>query len=358
MSNQLISLAGWTFIPSFATQWIQSIFYHVSIRAGDPKPQPGSVLYNTHRRCIYLSVVCAYFLFTIYEADWEIQKKPDFYQALQVPLTATDREIKLRFRRLAALYHPDKLATSSLSTEANFVHLKLAQDTLLNPIKRFAYDRFGPDMLEWERCSSTRDYLIQGLQQIIPQYFGTTLILSLFGLLGFHQHGTFWRWFTVSTLCIFELYTISRPQFPRILNNFLNPVLSSLMGHPPYLPFQLIQILKKSSLVLHIAVSQIAPYFPSTKANASQDMELKSQMAELEAKARTLDIETIRLLNLEMTPFSLDKSNLNLVENKMREWLVQNTIRMDPSVRDTFDKIFKKKIMDAAADTSNKFKVN
>lgn len=74
-----------------------------------------------------------------------------------------------------------------------FVQLKLAQDTLLNPTKRFAYDRFGPDVLHWQHCSSIRDYVLVGLKTAAPIYLGSAIFMVLLGVTGYLQWGRFVR---------------------------------------------------------------------------------------------------------------------------------------------------------------------
>lgn len=60
-----------------------------------------------------------------------------------------------------------------------FVFLKLAQDTLLDPVKRFAYDRFGPEILNWGSQEKTmQDFLYSALQRsVVPQYVGGLLTI-------------------------------------------------------------------------------------------------------------------------------------------------------------------------------------
>ena len=54
-----------------------------------------------------------------------------------------------------------------------FVLLKMAQDTLLDPAKRFAYDRFGPDIVHWGAEKTREDFLYAAVQRsMIPQYVG------------------------------------------------------------------------------------------------------------------------------------------------------------------------------------------
>lgn len=334
------------------TGWLQSIYYGITIRAGDPKPQPGSPKYLLHRRRIHIAVVSAYLLYTIYEADHEIQRESDFYRDLRVPFTATDKEIKSRFRRLAATYHPDKVSSPSPASDAYFVHLKLAQDTLLSPAKRFAYERFGPDMLSWQRCASTRDFVLQGLQTIFPYYGAAALAMYVLGLFGYLEWGKYWRWITIICLCVFELHAITRPYFPAAATKLLNPFLTTFTHHPPYLPFQLIALAKKMSLTLYIAFSQIGPLLESpspTPTNVNLEVALRQQLDRLDATAKAADVEAGRLMAMEMSPFIGDESALGGVKGKVRDWLVQNTIRSDPEVRDALGGLLKRRRVDAPA---------
>lgn len=334
------------------TGWLQNLYYGIAIRAGEPRPQPGSPRYATHRQRIHLIVVSSYLLYTIYEADWDIRRASDFYQDLGIPHTATDREIKSRFRRLAAIYHPDKVSSSAVNSEGYFVHLKLAQDTLLNPAKRFAYERFGPVVIEWQRCSSIRDYLARGLQSILPYYGAAALFMYILGLLGYLEWGKYWRWLTLLCLCVFELHTISRPYLPIFAAKLLNPFLATFPNHPPYLPFQLIQLARKMSITLFIAFSQIGPLLqPSSQASqsTSPEVQLNQNLDRLEATAQAADMEATRLVGMEMSPFVGDQHALKDVKGKIKSWLVQNTIRNDPMVRDAIGRTLQKRRPDAPA---------
>lgn len=322
------------------------------IRAGDPKPQPGSARYIAHRRRIHIIVVSAYLLYTIYEADWEIRRASDFYQDLGIPYTATEREIKSRFRRLAAVYHPDKVSSTSTTAEDYFVHLKAAQDTLLNPARRFAYERFGPGIAQWQRCSGIRDFVQRGLLTILPYYGAAAVVMYILGMLGLLEWGKYWRWLSLASFCVFELYAISRPHFPPFTTNVLNPLITTFTARPPYLPFQLIQLGRKISITLNIAASQIGPLLqPSTQvpANASPEAQLKQQLDRLEATAKIVDAEATRAVQLELTPFMGDEQALNEVKGKTKEWLVQNTIQNDPEVRDAIGTLIKRRRTDAPA---------
>ncbi|MCJ1257156.1 hypothetical protein MMC24_004981 [Lignoscripta atroalba] len=341
MSSNLLSYAGWTFLPNLVTGWLQTIYYGITIRAGDPKPQPGTPRYQKHRRRIHITVILAYLLYTVFEADYELRRKGDFYQDLGVVHDVDDKGIKSRFRRMAALHHPDKVSTleNRDASEAFFVHLKLAQDTLLNPTKRFAYDRFGPDVLNWQHCSSIHDYLMIGLQTSVPLYAGSAIFMILLGVTGYLQWGRFWRYLTFASLLLLEVHTLTRPYFPPILTTLLNPLLHALTLHPPLLPFQLLILARKATLTLFIALSQLGPVFmqssPASLATTSSSTAIAPQQLDrLEQIAKANEIEVSRLLALDMAPFAGDEQGVKELRGRVREWLVQNTIRADPEVRD------------------------
>ncbi|MCJ1423825.1 hypothetical protein MMC29_001710 [Sticta canariensis] len=346
--SSLLSYAGWTFLPNLVTGWIQALYYGITIRAGDRKPQPGEPRYNRHRRRIHMTVVIAYLLYTIYETDYLMRRESDFYQDLGLNLDADEKKIKSKFRRLAAIHHPDKVvaAENRYNVESFFVNLKVAQDTLIDPVKRFAYERFGPDMLKWQHCSSNRDYLIVGLQAAIPLYVGSIILLVIFGVLGYLQWGRFWRYLTFLALFVLEYHTLTRPYLPHILSKFINPLLS-LTTHPPMLPFQFLILARKITFSLFIAASQLGSFQPATPPPAASSgvpsVVESQQLTRLEQLAQASEVEASRLLALDMSPFVGDEAGVKELRGRVREWLVTNTIRADPEVRDAMGRVLAKK---------------
>ncbi|KAG6160227.1 hypothetical protein E4U44_007346 [Claviceps purpurea] len=339
----LISLIGWTFLPDLVSSFAQSIYYGVTIRAGDPKPASGSPKYALHRRRIQILVITAYLIYTIYEADHELGSLSSFYADLSVPITATDREIKSRFRRLAAVHHPDKTGSeAAAASAAYFIHLKLASDTLQDAAKRFAYERFGNAIFSWEQCVTIRDYVSQGvLYNILPHYAMAAAMIYIVGLFGYMDFGRFYRWLILMTLCLVEVHTVTRAGFPPLLN-VVNAMVSTLMRRPPYLPFQFIALLRKLTLTMYIAMSQLGPLLvPESQSKTSPDKNggdneqaVNESLATLETLSKQLDADTGRLMDMEVAPFKGDAAAVDRLRDQMREWLVQNTIRADPLVRD------------------------
>jgi molecular chaperone DnaJ len=67
--------------------------------------------------------------------------KRDYYEVLGVDRNATDEEIKKAFRGLAFKYHPDRNREDG--AEEKFKEINEAYQTLCDPDKRAAYDRYG-----------------------------------------------------------------------------------------------------------------------------------------------------------------------------------------------------------------------
>ncbi|OAA68505.1 4-coumarate-CoA ligase [Niveomyces insectorum RCEF 264] len=365
------------------TGWAQSLYYSVTIRAGDPRPQPGTPRFAEHRRRIHILVVALYLAYTIYEADYDLRRAGSFYQDLGIPLTASERDVKARFRRLAALHHPDKAGAGGSNTadavNAYFVHLKTAADTLLDPARRFAYDRFGPASVAWAtatggpqgrpRCSTVYDFVALGVRVLVPYYTIAAAVLYVLGLLGYLTWGRFERWLVLASVLVFELHTVTRPAHPRLLTSLINPLLVRFAPlHAPYLPFQAVALARKLSITTYIGFSQIGPLLGADTRNGqivtgvgggsssgaaqqqnNNDPALLAALERLEATSRSLDADATRLLEMEMAPFVGQEEVLSNVRGKVKEWLVQNTIRADPMVRDAIGRSLQRRRTDAPA---------
>jgi curved DNA-binding protein len=71
----------------------------------------------------------------------------DYYKILGVPRTATEKDIKAAYRKLARKHHPD-VNKNDPKAEARFKEINEANEVLSDPAKRRRYDSLGPD---WER---------------------------------------------------------------------------------------------------------------------------------------------------------------------------------------------------------------
>lgn len=88
----------------------------------------------------------------------------DYYAILGVPRTATEKEIRTAFRKLARKHHPD-VNQGDKAAEDRFKEINEANEVLGDPKKRKKYDELGPRWQEyeqWERAGKPGPNPFQG----------------------------------------------------------------------------------------------------------------------------------------------------------------------------------------------------
>src|SRR3990170_279484 len=74
----------------------------------------------------------------------------DYYEVLGLPRSASEKELKQAYRRLARKYHPD-VNPGDAQAEARFKEINSAYEVLSDPDKRKKYDRYGE---RWEQADA------------------------------------------------------------------------------------------------------------------------------------------------------------------------------------------------------------
>ena len=93
--------------------------------------------------------------------------KRDYYEVLGIPKTASQDEIKNAFRALARQYHPD--VNKAHDAEEKFKEINEAYGVLSDAEKRAAYDRFGPEGVNYQGMP---DFSSMDLSDILEGLFG------------------------------------------------------------------------------------------------------------------------------------------------------------------------------------------
>jgi len=95
----------------------------------------------------------------------------DYYNILGINKTATPKEIKEAYRRLARKYHPD-LHPDDKDAKKNFQQINEANEVLSDPGKRKKYDQYGKDWQHAEEFEKQQKYREQSSNRQRPENFG------------------------------------------------------------------------------------------------------------------------------------------------------------------------------------------
>src|SRR5213594_1715742 len=79
----------------------------------------------------------------------------DYYSTLGVAKTATEKELKQAYRKLARKHHPD-VNLGDKSAEAKFKEINEAYEVLGDPAKRKKYDELGANWRAYEQAGAQR----------------------------------------------------------------------------------------------------------------------------------------------------------------------------------------------------------
>lgn len=88
----------------------------------------------------------------------------DYYTILGVPKTATEKEIKSAYRKLARKYHPD-LNPNNKEMEIKFKEINEANEVLSNAENRKKYDKYGNDWKHSEQFEQAQQQRQRQSQQ-------------------------------------------------------------------------------------------------------------------------------------------------------------------------------------------------
>ena len=96
----------------------------------------------------------------------------DYYKLLGLDKTATSKDIKSAYRKLARKYHPD-LNPNDKNAKKKFQEINEANEVLSDPEKRKKYDQYGKDWQHSEQFEKQQQYQQQSANSRKTAYSGS-----------------------------------------------------------------------------------------------------------------------------------------------------------------------------------------
>ena len=96
----------------------------------------------------------------------------DYYKILGIDKTATPKDVRSAYRKLARKFHPD-LNPNDKDAKLNFQKINEANEVLSDPEKRKKYDQYGNDWQHAEEFEKNKQYQQQSSNSRGARYSGT-----------------------------------------------------------------------------------------------------------------------------------------------------------------------------------------
>ncbi|KAJ5021748.1 hypothetical protein J3E73DRAFT_351520 [Bipolaris maydis] len=296
--DAILPFLVWQFLIPIAAGWIQTVLYGIFIRA----------------------------------VDFNLQLSGNAYNDLGLPIDVDESDWPNVDQELANNY---------------YVHLKHARDHL-DPVKRFAYDRFGPDILrQCQDCLTIKEYIDASLASTYITYIGLLIFLMGANALGFLRDGAHWRYVSLLAVATFEVRTALRPDHPALLTKYLNPLVTSTNLRPAYLPFQVIAIIKKTAISLTQFLALLMPLYRDdpqiSKPTDNSEGAIHKQLDRLGQFVAENNKDVNRLLELESVPYRDNERAKSELREALKKYMVQNVVHQEREVRNAMGEVMMKR---------------
>jgi len=338
-ATALLGLAGWSYIPDFATRHCLNFFHKFLQSRGHAIPQPGSRAWIQQYRYTFAVVVLGYLGYNLVEASRTAPA--NFFQIVGVSPNADENTLTKAFRAFARANHPDRVGKQG---EDLFMQVRVAYESLKNPTTRFAYERFGPDVLTWRDCKTTKEYLKKGLIHGSGFYIASAVILLLMSGLTRPSPVAFWRYVLFFALFASELTLIVG--YDAI--GFLSAIF------PFRVAFQHVLFLHQLFMFFSVAISRVFPVlFPEPSGIDPMDQRTyKPFLDRLAILAQTADREVSKMLHTELhamqgskstatfsniTPCQPSDADIDELSREMENMIVEHQLRLESPIRPVWD---------------------
>ncbi|KAG8902321.1 hypothetical protein FRB99_004629 [Tulasnella sp. 403] len=366
----ILRFIGWSFIPQMMTTALIAPRHKVMRRQS---PVYGSPQYALAYRWIYALVVTSYLLFNLAHAAHS--QDYNFYQLLNVGFDAKADDLKTAFRSFAKQHHPDKAGTDN---NEFFIGVRKGYETLMNPSKRFAYDRFGPTAFEFEGAITEAEYLHAGLTHCVAFYACTLFVMIVYAILGESNSGNVWRFllffylgFSELSLYLFPIpwASVESNGLPVEGGHLAFPLIVTILRFifPRWLPFQLVSFLREVYLILGVAIARVLPILAPD--NEDPGFSVKTwgpAIQKLVTLSGRAEIQVARMLQRELTavqgafgepaiPDAVgqfpDDQTMSHLREEMKNYFIDRRVTANPALRSVWEDAVKRQRSEAENDS-------
>ena len=224
-----------------------------------------------------------------------------------------------------------------MDAEAAFVKYKLAADTLSDPTRRFAYERFGPGIVSVQHpgLKNIKDYVFLGLRSLAPEYAKGAAMLVAMNYFFLPKWGSFWRYLAIGVMVFLEFYFLTHtwePHWTVLVAARTARRLAPDLVPPHLLAFQILTIARRMSISLNIFISQLTPQ--EAKNGFGHDRQTSAQIQHLQQIALRTDAEAGELLSQSLVPFKGDVEKVEALRTGMKGVMMISAFQNSPEVQE------------------------
>ncbi|AFR93945.2 chaperone protein DNAJ [Cryptococcus neoformans C23] len=318
-----------SFLPSQITTAILP-YLSANLPSIFPPAPRGSPRYLHNYRLAFTGAICIWQAYSFLKGG--LGNDDDWYRLLNVQVNADEDALKSAFRSLARKHHPDRAGNDN---DDHFILARKAYETLSDPVKRYAYDRFGPKILQW-KAASVREYILFGLQNSIGFYIVSGGIMLILALLGKGRSGSYWIHTLFAFLFIFELSLILSPSIhaPPILARLFIP--SFLLQKPQFIQISLLHRLFAS---LSVSVPQLLSVWNADEDEGSKARKEDDGWRVVVGLLKNLNEEAVNEFHAEVMPLLStgdQNATMTLIKNAMENVMVDRALVSHPRIHETY----------------------
>ncbi|CUA70950.1 hypothetical protein RSOLAG22IIIB_09224 [Rhizoctonia solani] len=272
---------AWWFLPNMATSALLRTVYQLLPPFGLSHwvPSSESPKRLQHYRFAFALVVLSYLGWSLVQSL--LEQPPSFYSLLGVDISASDGEIKSAYRNFARRNHPDRVGPAG---EHLFIQVRDAYEALKHPIKRYGYDRFGFDALDWKVAENPHAMLWQGLESAMRYYLPTGVAMLVMAIMGWGGTSSYWRhiaWALVASLeaCVIIGFNPLAPYLGLLQPIMQLPIWESLI--PSFAPYQWTFFLRETFVSVAVAIGVVVPVVFPPPPTKKEELERQAEIARL-----------------------------------------------------------------------------